>query len=158
MNEELWSFVIFVGVVVAALIAFFVVLYKVFKANDKRAEGVRVERVSQYEKQYRDWWNALAGEAINPVTSPQRLREMAVAAMPANPELHVAYLEILRLVATNPSTPSEIQNGLVARIGSEESSIRTNNQLQQVQNQLRHSSKKRGGGFIVGGGVGFPLD
>jgi hypothetical protein len=67
-------------------------------------------------------------------------------------------VEILRLIANNPSTGEGIQSGLLSRIGSEESAIRTNAELQRMQQHLAHRGKKRGGGFMVGGGVSFPLE
>ncbi len=110
-----------------------------------------------YDAQFEAWFAPLAREAQDPRTAPERLSALAVAAMPADSRGHIGYIEVLRLVAGNPSTPVEIRSGLLSRIGSEEAAVRTNAQLLQMQQHLQQMSRKRGG-FVIGGGVSFPLD
>lgn len=145
------------SLVITFVIVFQAIIWFVYLSRRRSAK--RQEAYKAWVQDYEAWRDPLVGEASSPGTSPKRLRQLAAAAMPSDPIYHLAYLDILRLVATNPSTPDGIQSALISRIGSEESAIRTAFHLEQVQQQIRQSEKRRGGGGIIsGGGVSFPLD
>ncbi len=150
---DVFSVVFTVGIGVGLVLW---IRYMLKRQNERRAQVQDSE--AQYDAAFAKWWDVLAREAQDPTTPPERLRALAIAALPADPRGRVGYIEILRLVANNPTTPPEIQGGLISRIGSEESAINTSAELQRMQQHLVQMSKKRGGGFIVGGGVSFPLD